>query len=263
MDELWDSISQWFTGGDASTTQAGVSAADAAWTTGDYMKGAGAVMAGLGLLTDNKSLRNIGALVLLGGQVSNMAGGAAPDASPSAQVANTVDAAQQQPAQPSIMDRANAATQTPSQGMTTPDLGALNEGPPGEAAQPAFRQTDGYPQAPQAQGGPAQTPGQIGQTLTTAQPGPIGEASQRMTTQEVDKRKNENERKSNSILAGLGGFIKDNKDLLNMVGQKFSPDQQKIDLDKQRFGAEQGIIARRYANMNSPVRMGTIKPPGG
>lgn len=86
---------------------------------------------------------------------------------------------------------------------------------------------------------------------------PVVQGGQRMTTQQVNSFLKTAQDKAAAAAKGLGSFVKDNKELVQLGGgilkSMYGPEAESLNM-------RQSIYERQRANMNSPVRLGIVKP---
>ena len=241
------------------------------WTS--YLSTAGAIVSGIGLLTGKKDLTKFGALVSLGAGLAGLGkqdtaalGTKAPGGA--AGPGNDFGAGQQ-PAEGSLMQAAKDRPLDTGAGVQEAQqqgLGTDNLGTPTVAPADATTANSAPSLVQQAQQRQANTtPAAIGDQLTGQRPSAVEQASKTFTGPELNRYLTQAGKTAQSIVGGIPGFVKDNKELIGIVGSAFGPEAERADLERQRFNQERSIMQRRLANLNSPVRLGIKTPtnPGG
>lgn len=259
------------------------SVAAAVGTVGGFLSVAGGVLAGVGALTGNKDLARLGGLMALGSGIANLAGAAsgagaaaggaeaaAEEAAKSAFRTSELTAAQTAPelatAAPSLeLGQAVAAagdsgTSTLMQAAEARAGGSL--APVGSATPtaPAAAAAEGVSTAPlntgQAMAGPdvSATPsGPLGQpadiAATPSASPQVANAGQNMTQNDLQKYLSQAWDRTQSLLKNTSGFLRDNKELVSIVGNAFSPQAEQLDWQKSLYN-------RRRASLNSPIALG-------
>lgn len=213
-----------------------------------FLSSAGTALSVVGALSGEKDLMRIGGFMSLGGLVSGF-GTKAPE--PASSAWDSADsAAQSDAAQFGKYGQAPIAPgQEPVGGSTEPmpstsimqrvrNLSAGNDYGMGEQPGTPLVET-----ARQAVG--VNTPND-----------PVAASGSRMTSEQLrgllDKTK--------SGLGGVGQFVKDNKELLSIVGSAFGPQAELVDLRKQQAAWDQSLLQRRMRNLNAPVVLGPRGP---
>lgn len=270
----------------ATIAEAG-SIAAAVGTVGGFLSVAGGVLAGVGILTDNKDLSRLGGLLTLGSGVANIAGagGAAAGADAAAEegaktafrTSELTDAA----SAPSLSAGANGSWDVlpsgdaPSLAQTAAQRAApapvAPDTPVAQSAQP-LGQSLQAPAAPAATEAPAATAapsaplagpatganaGPLGQPSNPigseypnpVQPNQIANAGANMTQGDLQKYLDAAWNRTQGLLKNTSSFLRDNKELVSIVGNAFSPQAEQLDWQK-------SIYNRRRAALNSPVALG-------
>lgn len=236
-----------------------------------YATVAGAVLSVAGAVTGNKDLSRIGAFVGLAGGIYNMAGGAASgaaagidEAATAGDYVNSADAASDAASaanSASAVDTAVAATapvaSAPITGVaappTVPDVSGV--------ATPAAAPTSFAQQAAQQSGlatadagataasgvTPAQTAyGQLEATTQVPSAGALADAAKSYTANDL----NSWWQKAMDAGKGVGKFVQNNKELVNMAGtaltNMYGPQSEALDYQK-------SLMERARRNINSPV----------
>lgn len=233
-------------------------------TFGGFLSVAGGVLAGVGAITGSKDLQKIGGLLSLGSAAVNAAGAAGAAAGEGA--ASSIEAADaMRAAEHGTLANVTSATQAPTLGtlgeaataqpFMTPDAlqtEALGATQAGEGAQSLMQRASQVAQ----QGGAAPAP-TIGQQLTgtasqTAALDPVAQAGAGMDSNSLQSILGSAWDKTKTIGAGVGKFVKDNKELVQLGGGMlqgmYGPEAEQMDWQK-------SIMARRLRNLNSPIRL--------
>lgn len=235
-------------------------------TVGGFLAVAGGVLTGVGILANDKGLKNFGALMSLGGGIANLATGAssAGEAASSAWD-DAASAAQSDAAQfgKYATEGATNVANAPALGTT---LGApsVPTAPTGLEAPAMGAESGGLSltqrAAERAATTPAATAGDIGSSLTrAAQPlDPVAKAAAGMDSSTMQSILGNLWDKTKAIAGGAGQFVKDNKDLISIIGSAYGPEAEKMNLLNSQFDAQQSLLARRLRNLNSPIRLGQV-----
>ena len=253
-----------------STIAAAGSVAAAVSTVGGFLSVAGGVLAGVGALTGSKDLQKIGGFMALGSAAVNAASSASElvvDAAGEG-AASSVEAADAMRAAEHGLGNVTSATQAPT-------LGTLGEAATASSSQPfmtpdalqtealgAAQQTGGTQSLMQRasqvaqQGSTAQAP-TIGQQLTGMAPqsatlDPVAQAGAGMDSNSLQSILGSAWDKTNTLAGGVGKFVKDNKELVQLGGgmlqSMYGPEAEAMDWQK-------SIMARRLRNLNNPIRL--------
>lgn len=255
----------------SAVSAAGGIAAAMSTVTG-FLSVAGGVLAGVGALTGDKDLGKLGGLMSLGGALGGALGSAAGEAasqtagevaSEAAREGTRFAEAAAREAMPGLATGADATGMVAAQAPSAQELAGLG------GAEQSLVGTDAAPWWKQAaqriaetgQGGAAtQAAAGIDPVASGLQAGntiadPVMAAAKGMTSSDMQSLLGSAWDKTKQLATGAGQFVRDNKDLLSMVGSAVSPQAEWVDMQK-------GILARRRANMNSPIRLGN-KVAGG
>ena len=236
-----------------------------------YATVAGAVLSVAGAITHNKDLSRIGAFVGLAGGLYNMASGATSGAANIDQAAtagdyvNSADAASDAASAASTVDTAsNAVAATapaaaPVTGIAAPDVipadvsAAAPAAAPTSFAQQAAQtaQQSGLATADAAPTAAYSGPGSPGagagtDVVQTTTPTALDTAAKSYTANDL----NSWWQKAMDAGKGVGKFVKDNKELVNMAGtaltNMYGPQSEALDYQK-------SLMERARRNINSPV----------
>lgn len=235
-------------------------------TFGGFLSVAGGVLAGVGAITGSKDLQKIGGLLTLGSAAANAMSSAGELAANAAGdgAASSIEAADAMRAAEHGIANVTSATQAPtlgtlgeaatSQPFMTPDalqteaLGAAQGGGTQSLMQRAGQVAQ--------QGGAAQAQ-TIGQQLTgvgqqAAALDPVAQAGASMDSNTMQSILGSAWDKTKTIAGGVGKFVKDNKELVQLGGGMlqgmYGPEAEQMDWQK-------SILARRLRNLNNPIRL--------
>lgn len=271
----------------ASLSSVGVAGTIAAATSSltGFLTLGGGFLAGMGALTGDKDLMKIGGIMSVFGGIGNLAGkmieggataaGGLDAGTYGAEFGGGGDAAAMASDASSVTDA--IAPTTTAAAPTTTGLGQIQQlNPLGSTQVPAMAQA---PAAGGMAGGAAPSTSSLwdkalggtqaadltansGMTLggigAPAAMDPLTAAASSMTGGEVNSLLKVAADKAKSTLTGIPGFIKDNKELVNMAGNAlatmYGPQAEAVDFQK-------SLYERRRRNLNNPVRLGIV--PGG
>lgn len=224
----------------AFTATAGMAAVATATTLGvlsGYAMVAGAVLTGVGALTGKKDLMKAGSILSLAGGVGS--------------IANSASMASSQAA---------AASQSSALGGGGPLGTAGAEGMAGEAlGQAAPQLSIGAPTGliSDAAGSAMQQAGSLGSSFGGRSL--LDQAASSLNMSDITDFVTRTGQKAGQAAKGVGEFIKNNKELVNVAGgaldSMYGSDAELIDLNKRKFGYEKSLIDRAQTNLNNPVKL--------
>lgn len=236
-------------------------------TVAGFLSIAGAALTTVGALTKNSDLSKIGGYMSIAGGI-----GTAYNAATSATAASAAETAAQNSSD--AFFQAEAATQSSVPLTATSGADAASTAVQAQAAQSAAPEisnsiVDGFnyeapantllnTAAERTATAPTTIPTDIATpSQLTAPSDPVAAGAQRMTTQQVNSFLKTAQDKAAAAAKGLGSFVKDNKELVQLGGgilkSMYGPEAESLNM-------RQSIYERQRANMNSPVRLGIVKP---
>lgn len=232
----------------ASAGMAAIATGTLLGTISGYAMVAGAVLTGVGALTGKKDLMKAGSILSLAGGVGSLANSAMNAASSSA-----------------------ASSAASELGKDVLQNGALASA---EAAGGASSLMDTASSSLMGQGsvfGPASSIGGGGTALTAPwSSGPLAtagapassslmDAAKNLTSNDVSSFLGKTGKKAGELLGKTGEFVKQNKELVNIVGggleAAYGPEAEMVDLRKAQVRNEQALIERAQRNLNNPVKL--------